>query len=1304
MLNVAAFFVPGLNEIMLAVVGAQLMDTFFHGVEAWEDGENAEAVAQLASLAMNLAQFGALGAAGAALRSSAFVDGMVRVTLPNGEPRLWKPDLTGYSSSHALPADLAPNALGQYQVGDRHFIRLDGKVYEQRFDAELKQWRIKHPNDSNAYEPTLRHNDNGAWTYHGEQPLRWNRQQLLRRIGHATDGLDDRVLEQTADISGVGDDALRRMHVNHEPVPPLLADTLYRLQIEGRITRMVEHMRSGQRLEPGMTYPAALAVQLPRWPAGRVLEVFAGTEPWGPSIKYGSERWPNGRSIKVVKRDLANGQLAQAILAELDEGQVSALLGDDAPRESRIQVLNGRLADLAEQRRSTIFDSLYTRSTIEKSPAVKRLQSAFTLLPDDVAQALVRDADSGELALMNLEEGGRIPLRIAEQARLYQREIRLNRALEGLCQPHVASPDRDLLALGLMKNLPGWTGEVRLTLREHNLAGEPLASVGSESAADSKTLVQQRGRYYAYDRNGLELNAGEDFFSALLKALPDSERQASKFHIGQGPALQAALADLALADRERASALLGQQPIRPWYKPVLRLGDGRTGYPLGGVVGKLDGHMDSRLQELYPDLSAVRRNLLKMRLFNTPNPEDALAALEQEWQALQSTLDTWYAESAHYTNFAGFEDRNARGAIRERIKDAWRRSGSARRWETLDLSFKSARSLPELNAQFPHIKSLNLRGTRFALPEGLLACFPNLESLNLGETRLTRIPQQVSELRQLRVLDLSGNNLTPDAELFAPLSGHSRLRVLDIKNCHVTQLPAAALQTLTTLPALDTLNLSGNELRLNLFSLGQLAELRLQRLRLQNNQISLDSLAARQFQSFAHLRELNMSNNPLGHAPDVGTLGLLQRLQLVDCQIAHWPEGLTTLMNQNQFNLRLVDLSENEITEVPDLLATRYGRAVQQVQGDGMPLNLDFNPLDATSIDRVRAIGVNFVGGEPLEDVALWTDGASALEKEQWEAVINVAGARPLVDVLDRLLLSRDFELDAANLRGRVRNVIAAASENGQMLEDLCEIAEQFPVTCGDAGAEGFSALEVEVLAYRASLEAADAEQRVSGLRALYARLFRRSEVNRIADRVSLRRTQRQQALIANADTLPALDAVDDIGDAELRSTGVDDVEIRLRLRLSLSSMLDFPEPAQSMLYDPLAQVSTSMIARVADEVRATDKVQSRQKWMAGQPGWRHYVRKANQEVFAQLDDTWLAGNTYLDACIAVPPSTGELPSLSDTVLQVLKKELKQSLLDDHGVLQRISLTDEEYLLAIGVLRDGLDNAKEALILQLTQS
>ncbi|MOA67716.1 hypothetical protein D3C78_1950140 [compost metagenome] len=52
----------------------------------------------------------------------------------------------------------------------------------------------------------------------------------------------------------------------------------------------------------------------------------------------------------------------------------------------------------------------------------------------------------------------------------------------------------------------------------------------------------------------------------------------------------------------------------------------------------------------------------------------------------------------------------------------------------------------------------------------------------------------------------------------------------------------------------------------------------------------------------------------------------------------------------------------------------------------------------------------------------------------------------------------------------------------------------------------------------------------------------------------------------------------------------------------------------------------------------------------------------------------------------------------------MLKKELKQSLLDDHGVLQRISLTDEEYLLAIGVLRDGLDNAKEALILQLTQS
>nr|NLU60291.1 hypothetical protein [Pseudomonas sp. BIGb0427] len=198
---------------MLAVTGAQLMGNVFHGVEAWEAGGNRRSPGAGRVAGGQPGFDRRAGGSRQRRRTVAVCRWSERVELANGQVRLWKPDLSGYASPVQLPEGLAPNALGQYALNDQLYIRLDGKLYQQRYDAGLQQWRIRHPDNNDAFEPPLKHYGNGAWQFQGEQPLHWERGQLLRRIGVLAEGLDDASLAQAADISGVDDDVLRHMHV-----------------------------------------------------------------------------------------------------------------------------------------------------------------------------------------------------------------------------------------------------------------------------------------------------------------------------------------------------------------------------------------------------------------------------------------------------------------------------------------------------------------------------------------------------------------------------------------------------------------------------------------------------------------------------------------------------------------------------------------------------------------------------------------------------------------------------------------------------------------------------------------------------------------------------------------------------------------------------------------------------------------------------------------------------------------------------------------------------------------------------------
>ena len=148
--NVAAFFIPGVGQIMLLVGCAQMLDDAFTGIEAWEQGEIDQAWGHLASVALNVGFITVSGQVLPAIQNNHFVDGLQPVTLANSETRLWKPDLSPYEHTAPLPAGLQPNDRGLLQHNQAELLHIEGKLYRVEQEPRTRGYRIKHPDRPQA--------------------------------------------------------------------------------------------------------------------------------------------------------------------------------------------------------------------------------------------------------------------------------------------------------------------------------------------------------------------------------------------------------------------------------------------------------------------------------------------------------------------------------------------------------------------------------------------------------------------------------------------------------------------------------------------------------------------------------------------------------------------------------------------------------------------------------------------------------------------------------------------------------------------------------------------------------------------------------------------------------------------------------------------------------------------------------------------------------------------------------------------------------------------------------------------------
>lgn len=796
-LNVAAFFVPGLGEAMMVVMALQLAKEVYDGFESWSVGDMEGAWSHLESVAMNVAFIGVMGAAGYAFSKipagtiPRILKEVRQAVLPTGEIRLCKPEVHAYQVPEQVLDNSEPNALGQYHVNGKTYVRVGEHVYEQTFDQSINKWKLKHPSAQNVFEPTLEHNNAGAWRHAHEQPLEWNRATLLRRLGHETRLFDDATLGQMGDISGVSDAALRQVHMEGLPAPAVLLDTFELFRVDRELEALIEQIASSKGFTHYQDEVLRVLVEMPGWPRGQELEVFDGDQMWGPSTRYGKvlvERDPRP-IIRITRADVAQGRLAERVLSLFSDEQAAQLLGQAEGALSPTRRFNQALADALGRHRPHLLKRLLSAVKSASSPIeVELLRNRFPSLSERAAKEVLDTASNSELA--DLRDHAIVSRRIDDRARVYIQQGRMNRAIAGLCKPSLSSLDSERLALRGLEHLPGWSNDIHLQIRANSSQGRLLDSIGLEQDPIHRTLIKSGDHFSVVQAAGVPMSTDLNLYEAIVQVLPELTREAMGYlDISQADDLRGALARHALSNRSEVAQILRQRI--PGAEPALGRINNKVGYTLSGT-GKGLGVRDLqvvRLRDVYPRMSDEQAlGYIEARLSQGVTDQQIFDALEHqlnELQGLRSVLQAWSAE------------RSGRSGIVSRVIECWRSGLPYNQDANIALDLGSVSQLPAWEADFSHVRALSMdAGLLVSEPgAGLLQRFPNARRLELfvGKEQIGPIAQALPALDGITELSLTLNvGADSSAPLVDVLSRLSQLEHLsiggDINALDVTQL------------------------------------------------------------------------------------------------------------------------------------------------------------------------------------------------------------------------------------------------------------------------------------------------------------------------------------------------------------------------------------------------------------------------------------------------------------------------------------------------------------------------------------
>ncbi|CRM65332.1 NEL-type E3 ubiquitin ligase domain-containing protein [Pseudomonas sp. 44 R 15] len=746
--NLAAFVVPGLGPIMLAVGAAQMASEAFEGIEAYEQGDVKSMWAHFSSVALNAAFIGTGSKVLPQVKVSSMVDNLRPITQPDGQSQLWNPDMGAYKIPVDLGADAKPDRLGLYQHKGETILPHEGDYYRVKQEARTGDYRIQHPSRPEAYTPLLEHNHAGAWSHEVEEPLTWDTPTLMRRLGLTREPLSAERLEHARDASGVGVDALRETFVEHQPVPVLLNQSIERFKLHQQLTTFIEQMRSS---DPAIYAKADIALQmhilrrrglLPQEPPLRVLDRH-GTLLWEDDARPSLAK----RVVVLSEQHIARGELLEEVLNTL-QGVDPALKGIPGTGEDSLQTRAGLLrqdiAGVVETFKGALLEERYNALSTSDDPDVRLIRDSYPHLPEPVAAQLLKRLDTP--ALEALRDTGRLPPESAELAQWCEQETRVAKAYEGLHLDTLADIDSQRLALRTLETLPGWPRGTRVELRRYSAAGPLLDAIGSPDWPHTRVLVQM-------DNGLFQAPAPRDFYAGAWDALSGPERQGLGFTDAQQ--LKAAIQHTPLP-REPLRTVLLEHPVRkPAYDPAMRLLGGGRGIlqRVSGALRSSSSRMQDRVKALYPSFDDA-----EVARFIQGLGDDAGGKLDQlkaQYKRLDETLKEWVKVNEQPTSSEVARAQDPAVSIANTIRRCWRRESEA----SLHLFGTGTLELPAVDADFSHVQTLELH--RFAWSDTahrFLAGFGQLRGLRIDDCGLTELPEAVGDMRHLTSLDLSGKS------------------------------------------------------------------------------------------------------------------------------------------------------------------------------------------------------------------------------------------------------------------------------------------------------------------------------------------------------------------------------------------------------------------------------------------------------------------------------------------------------------------------------------------------------------------
>lgn len=796
LLNLAGLVVPVLGQLMMGVAVGQLLGEVFESVEDWSHHDNAQALEHLINVAQNIASMAlfaagakVVGAARRALKNSPeFFDQMEAVKLADDRVRLWRNNKTPYRQSLELKG-VPANAKGVYQAYGQSFVKVDGGFYSVAYDDQFGAWRARHPKRADAYRPLLRHNHQGGWQFTFEHAQPWDDPDyILQRLDPSLEALPTGHLQDITAITDTRLAHLQQLVRQNRTLSERFRDCVVRFRQNQKVRDLRWQMEHDAPLDRATAQAQLLALPLMKgWPQGRFFEVL---DKDGNLI----ERYPDtapfdyeDMSIHITEQQMRAGEIMSTALAAFDKDDKAFLLGGAVEAGAEQDVMKQRLLAALAYSHRHIYEALYQYGEVIDQTDHGLLKGHFPQLPRRLAWEIMDQASAADR--LHLRQTGRVPLRVAQQARQTLDTLTEDQALLGLYLPELANEATLRVVFGLVPSLERWPATLRLQLRDASLVGRPLAEAGSDAAETRRTLVKVGENYRAFDAQGAPLGPMSQGREGLYHAICDAV-----------PARDLLDMDVQTPSQLRFRVIAQAQKAR---KPVTRLVWPERAVPselpascvqaLGTEPPEFPSALVRRVRRLYPlfDDSRIATFLQGLGTDHLSRAQ-AVKALEVQFEHLHRTLKVWACERVESTSaYTSADYRLSRLQALQAIERSWQYASMLPegvigvRLPGLMLDGMALGTLPTLppGANFDHVQWVSLNymelGDEVAY---FLKHFKQARTVELTGNQITRLPEVLSHMPQLQVLYLDNNRLQLTEHTHAKLGNLKNLRLLNLNN------------------------------------------------------------------------------------------------------------------------------------------------------------------------------------------------------------------------------------------------------------------------------------------------------------------------------------------------------------------------------------------------------------------------------------------------------------------------------------------------------------------------------------------